>query len=141
MREYLNDPVHRQKKHEADSRYRSDPKVAKRVQARARRQYWENRKERQEYVHRYQMLRKIKAVNYLGGKCACGQEHPSALQFHHRDPSTKRFAITTKVLGSPKKYPWDTVIVPELDKCDLLCANCHFKVYRMCGCWSHSLIM
>lgn len=75
----------------------------------------------------HQMRNKIRAVNYLGGKCMrCGFDHPSALQFHHRDPSTKTFSVTSKELSTPRKRPWDTVIIPELDKCDLLCANCHF---------------
>lgn len=94
--------------------------------ARARDWYQEHKDERKAYIQRYQMLNKIRAVNYLGGACACGQDHPSALQFHHRDPSTKLFNITSKELSTPKKRPWDTVIVPELDKCDLVCANCHF---------------
>ena len=95
--------------------------------AKVKRYYEENKEEKQRYVQEYQMRRKIRACEYLGGKCIrCPQDHPSTLQFHHRDPSAKLFTITTKVLGSPKKYPWDTVIVPELDKCDLLCANCHF---------------
>lgn len=78
----------------------------------------------------YQMRNKIKAVNYLGGKCTkCGFNHPSALQFHHRDPATKLFSITSKELSTPKKRPWGTMIVPELDKCDLLCSNCHFLTH------------
>ena len=77
------------------------------------------------------MKNKIRAINYLGGFCKCGEDHPSALQFHHRDPSTKSFSITSKELSTPKKRPWDTVIVPELDKCDLLCSNCHFKHHSM----------
>src|SRR5208282_880731 len=132
MRAYYDDPAHperREKKRKAD---RKRGKIyAKEINAKVKTYYQENKEERQAYVLRYQMSRKIKAVNYLGGKCACDEEHPSALQFHHRDPSTKLFNITTKHLGSPKLYPWDTVIVPELDKCDLLCANCHFKKHAV----------
>ncbi len=108
-----------------------DPQRAQANRDRVTAHYQAHKEERQTYVLRYQMLRKIRAVNYLGGKCPCGEEHPSALQFHHRDPSTKLFNITTKHLGSPKLYPWDTVIAPELDKCDLLCANCHFKEHAV----------
>ena len=87
--------------------------------------YQENKAAKQQYVLEYQMRNKIRAVNYLGGKCPCGQDHPSALQFHHRDPATKLFSVTSKELSSPKKYPWATAIVPELEKCDLLCSVCH----------------
>lgn len=77
-------------------------------------------------VAEHQMRNKIRAINVLGGRCQrCETDHPSTLQFHHRDPSTKLFSITTKELSSPRKYPWDEMIVPELNKCDLLCGNCH----------------
>lgn len=53
--------------------------------------------------------------------CKCGYAHPAALQFHHRDPSTKRFALSEAV--------WKTKSIEnlqqEIDKCDILCANCH----------------
>jgi len=64
---------------------------------------------------------KVKAIEYKGGKCIrCGYgEHPAALQFHHTDPSTKDTNWTKLRLRS-----WDK-IKRELDKCVLLCANCH----------------
>lgn len=67
------------------------------------------------------MRNKAKAIAYLGGKCVrCGYDkHPAALAFHHRDPFQKEFTI-----GSVANRAWN-VIVLELDKCDLLCANCH----------------
>jgi hypothetical protein len=98
--------------------------------ATTRAHYQAHKEERQAYIQRYQMKNKIRAINYLGGQCQCGEEHPSALQFHHRDPSTKLFSITSKELSTPKKRPWDT-ITPELDKCDLVCANCHFKEHAV----------
>jgi hypothetical protein len=101
--------------------------VTQRTRDRAKKQYENDPEGRRSYTLKYQMKNKIRAINYLGGVCKCGETHPSALQFHHRDPSTKLFAITSKELSTPKKRPWDTVIVPELDKCELLCSNCHFK--------------
>lgn len=64
---------------------------------------------------------KIAAINYLGGKCIrCGwNEHISGFQFHHRDPNLKEFEI-----GDMANKSWAT-IKQELDKCDLLCSNCH----------------
>ncbi len=66
-------------------------------------------------------LRKIKAVEYLGGRCnRCGKDwHPSIFEFHHRDPSIKE-KDPSKMLS----LKWER-ITAELDKCDLLCANCH----------------
>lgn len=65
--------------------------------------------------------RKIKAVKYKGGKCKkCGySKHPSALHFHHRDP-LKKVAVWTKM----RLWSWDKTLI-ELDKCDMLCSNCH----------------
>jgi hypothetical protein len=103
-----------------------------RMRERVKKYYWSNVDERRIKSAEYQMRAKIKAIKYLGGRCQrCKFEHPSALQFHHRDPSLKILSITMKELGSPKKHPWDTVIRPELDKCDLLCANCHFLTHAM----------
>ena len=64
---------------------------------------------------------KIKAVAYLGGKCAkCGYNKcMRALQFHHRDRNQKEFGI-----AHPSIKAWKR-IQKELDKCDLLCSNCH----------------
>ena len=66
---------------------------------------------------------KIKYLDYLGGKCTiCGfDKSVHALEFHHRIPSEKSFQIS----GTIKS--WDKV-KPELDKCIILCANCHRQV-------------
>lgn len=83
------------------------------------------RAENKEYIKNKQRedkrLRKLKAVEYLGGRCnRCGKDwHPAIFEFHHRDPSTKE-KDPSKLLHSS----WDKVVA-ELDKCDLLCANCH----------------
>lgn len=65
--------------------------------------------------------KKKEAITYKGGKYnRCGyDQHYAALQFHHTDPSTKKFMWTKLRLKS-----WDK-ITSELDKCELLCANCH----------------
>ena len=71
--------------------------------------------------------RKLKSdcVEYKGGKCQkCGyNECPAALDFHHRNPEEKDFAICKK--SGCRKI--NDRIKKELDKCDLLCANCHRK--------------
>jgi len=59
-------------------------------------------------------------VEYLGGSCKkCGyNKYIGALHFHHRDPSQKDPSNFNKWLNFE-------VMKQELDKCDLLCANCH----------------
>jgi hypothetical protein len=64
---------------------------------------------------------KLKCVEYLGGECSeCGYNKcPEALDFHHVNPEDKDFALSGRLSKS-----WD-VIELELQKCKLLCANCH----------------
>lgn len=67
---------------------------------------------------------KKQMVEYKGGKCIhCGY-HKSvvALDFHHRDPVTKKF-----ILSGAHCRKWETIRT-ELDKCDLLCSNCHREI-------------
>lgn len=65
--------------------------------------------------------RKEKAISYKGSICMdCKQVyHANVMQFHHRDPTTKLWRWNKLRLRS-----WADVYI-ELDKCDLLCANCH----------------
>lgn len=65
---------------------------------------------------------KIKLVSDFGGKCIhCGYNKSFwALEFHHRDPSQKRYNIG--FLIRDRKYE---LAYEECLKCDLVCANCH----------------
>ena len=74
---------------------------------------------------RYRQLKiKVRAVEYLGSKCEkCGyNKNIEALDFHHRNPEEKSFEIS-KAYNRSWEY-----IKPELDKCALLCANCHREI-------------
>jgi hypothetical protein len=57
----------------------------------------------------------------LGGKCKkCGfSGNQAALQFHHKNSKEKDFTI-----GNVANKSWDS-IKKEIQKCLLLCANCH----------------
>jgi len=77
------------------------------------------------YVAARYLRLKIQAIEYKGGKCKCGYNKcHNALQFHHRDPTNKD--SDWRYL---RKRSWD-FIKTELDKCDLLCANCHAEVHH-----------
>jgi hypothetical protein len=62
---------------------------------------------------------KDRAIEYLGGKCVdcSGVYHQAAYDFHHKDPSLKDYQISGKRV-------WE-IVKQELDKCELLCSNCH----------------
>ena len=65
-------------------------------------------------------IKKIKSINYLGGKCLiCGEENIFKLTFHHRDTNEKEFE-----LSDYNNIRWSK-LKSELDKCDVLCQNCH----------------
>lgn len=70
---------------------------------------------------------KHKAVAYLGGKCSiCGYNKCiDALEFHHKNPAEKTFGIASSGIT----YSWARVKV-ELDKCILVCANCHRELHH-----------
>lgn len=67
---------------------------------------------------------KLKAIYYKGGECQICHYKKSirALQFHHLDPSQKDFGIS----GGTKSFE---KMKPELDKCILVCANCHSEIH------------
>ncbi|MFY9462002.1 MAG: hypothetical protein WAP51_02265 [Candidatus Sungiibacteriota bacterium] len=64
---------------------------------------------------------KAAAIKYLGGKCAkCGwRGNQAAIQFHHKNPKEKDF-----IIGNVANKSWNS-IQAEIQKCILLCANCH----------------
>ena len=70
---------------------------------------------------RIRRQRKMDAVVYKGGKCVdCkGEFHPAAFDFHHLDPATKDVGVKQLLTYTPER------LYKELDKCVLLCSNCH----------------
>ncbi len=54
----------------------------------------------------------------------CGENHAPCLDFHHLDPSEKDFNISQKVKDMSLER-----IKLEIEKCVVLCANCHRKVH------------
>lgn len=76
-------------------------------------------------VHKYRESVKAKAIAYKGGCCvSCGYDKCSAaLQFHHLDSKLKDFTI-----GGNHTRTWGK-IQAELDKCILICANCHAEIH------------
>lgn len=65
------------------------------------------------------------SIEYKGGKCEkCGYDKcPAALSFHHRDPAEKDLKWKNLKNCSFEK------LKTELDKCDLLCHNCHAELH------------
>lgn len=69
---------------------------------------------------------KLKAIEYKGGKCIiCGYNKCTrALTFHHLIPEEKEFGLSNWASA----IKWERIKL-ELDKCVLLCQNCHSEVH------------
>lgn len=67
---------------------------------------------------------KLRAIEFMGGKCQICEynKYPGALEFHHRDPSKKLF-------GFGQKKTFNDGLIIELQKCILVCANCHREIH------------
>ena len=74
---------------------------------------------------RRKKVRKM-SIEYKGAKCCnCGYDKCyEALEFHHLNSGGKDFGISDK--GYTRSW---TKIKEELDKCVLLCANCHREIH------------
>ena len=103
QKKYMDDPCFRQKKNEYNKKYRKKNYV---------------KKKNLETNRKWKMEEKRKAVEYKGGKCSlCGYDKClTALEFHHVNPKEKELYNSHWTFERNKK---------ELDKCILLCANCH----------------
>jgi len=78
------------------------------------------------HVKTFRKRTKEKAVEYKGGKCSiCNYDRcVSALEFHHLEPSKKDFTLSQSM-----NIAWNKV-KEELDKCILVCANCHREIHE-----------
>lgn len=70
------------------------------------------RKERFEQVAQYKTERGCKI---------CGEKRHWVLDFHHRNSDEKEKTISRMI---SKNMTWDKIL-QEIEKCDILCANCH----------------
>lgn len=109
----------------------------------------ENRQERRRHIKKL-------CVEYLGGECQYegGCSSPArdgletcyaAFQFHHVDPTMKTAGIASiingrladtmirklQIVGDLKKC---SELIEELDKCVLLCCNCHHRLEYCDNC-------
>ena len=92
------------------------------------------REYRRRYYHRNKESQKIKIISRKKSitewaknlksklKCEiCGFNHPAALDFHHNNPKEKDMEISMAMRNGWSKKR----ILSEIEKCKILCANCH----------------
>ena len=151
---YANDAEHRQKLlerreayyaknadkcREKNAQYRDNPK--RRCIARERTRQWcldhpEQKRasdsakytRKRTEIHGKRITEKLECIKYLGGKCSeCGCDDHRVLQFHHCDPKQKLFKLSDRI-GRGSNMTQEEKKT-ELDKCVLLCANCHIILH------------
>lgn len=99
-------------------KYHSDPSYREKQLDKDREWSKNNRDKKREISKRTREKKKQERIDYLGGKCiGCGTTEN--LQFDHIDRTTKEYSISKK-----PDYVFEK-IKPELDKCQLLCKECH----------------
>lgn len=78
------------------------------------------------YVKEHRKRVKEELIAYKGGKCEiCGYNKCiAALDFHHINPEEKDFAISDSNI-----YKNIKALKQEVDKCMLVCANCHRELH------------
>lgn len=108
-------------------------KLAKKIRTRVRKELSPIRKQQRldalrGYSVEYRNKKKLQAVTYKGGKCEiCGYDKCiRALEFHHLDSNEKDFNISS----SQGDKRWNNQdFKAELDKCILVCSNCHREIH------------
>jgi len=79
---------------------------------------------------KYYLYKEI-ALDYKGGKCqVCGYNRcQKALEFHHLNPAEKDFSISRVMSWRKYMSKSEEDLKKELDKCVLLCSNCHRELH------------
>lgn len=94
---------------------------------------WNHRNRESRYESKVQRGHRLKArvIQHLDNKCVkCGLSYNGKnaciFQTHHKNPTQKNFSINTRTLIN---YAWKKIL-EEMNKCVLMCANCHFQEHN-----------
>lgn len=106
---------------------RSNQTEVGKAKNRARAHAWQAAHSRQ-YLD-YCKARRAKTNEWLNtikskGCARCGETFLACLDFHHRDPKKKLFAIGVRAGAVGLK-----ALQEEVAKCDVICSNCHRKLH------------
>ena len=92
----------------------------------SQRRWWAKHAERENAVRakkRKKMVTWYAAYKKQFSCVRCGESHPACLHFHHLNPEEKRIEVARMAKTNYSKK----AILDEMDKCVVLCANCHRK--------------
>lgn len=84
----------------------------------------DNKELRRVYSEKVAREHKVCCIRIKGGACnVCGVKYGGKnapiFQFHHTDPTTKLYTVAHMAAMSKE------VVEAEVEKCEMLCANCH----------------
>ncbi len=84
--------------------------------------YQNNKAKYKERSPNHKEKMRTKLFEYLEDKLCidCNEENSVVLEFDHRNPKMKKFAVSRGV----NNYSWKKILA-EIKKCDIRCANCH----------------
>jgi hypothetical protein len=77
---------------------------------------------------RSRLKRQSLVYDYKTPCVKCGESRKYVIDWHHLDPSTKKFTLC----GGAKERG-KTMILDELKKCVCLCRNCHAEFHYLYG--------
>ena len=104
-----------------------------------RKNYYDNNREKEinrVHVRRVKQVKDFKEFKSKLKCILCNENHIATLHFHHLDSSTKEIDLSTAVrLGWSKDK-----LEKEINKCVVLCANCHAKEHYSLNTNNVSLI-
>lgn len=98
---------------------------------------YQNDQKRRESIKDSRKLNRVevrkKYIDYLltCECCLCGENHPATLDFDHINPNQKTDTVSQMVRDA---RAWD-VIWNEIQKCRVLCSNCHRKHTAITNNW------
>lgn len=133
--ELMDDPGYRQKKRENARRWREANREE--MLRRKREKHAERMKSDPDYAARSRAANKRMNQKRIAKKMApvreaaergcalCGEVESVCLDFHHLDPATKSFDVSQ----SARQRKNEAEIRAEIQKCVVLCGNCHRKLH------------
>lgn len=90
--------------------------------------YEEHKEKRRQYDAKRQLKRNELLTKWRKPCQKCGEQRLYLIQFHHIDPTTKEFNVSTSA-GNKKTE----IVEEEVKKCVCLCSNCHDEFHYFYG--------
>lgn len=114
-----------------EANYKYYHKNIKASRQRYREYYHKHRDKKREYNRNYFANRKRKLyrlsdnIKHNFGCSVCGENDPNVLIFHHINPNEKKTCVSNLIRGNDIDK-----LLEEMNKCIVLCANCHIKEHK-----------